>query len=92
MEFCFLLISRILGVGVNSLFLKSFFDNFTFDESFSPPEVSQTAHDFRVGRHYILLDVELLWPEIVLDPRSAVFLIGGVVEAALGCAGEGILA
>lgn len=30
-------------------------------------------------------------PDVVLDPRSAVFLIGGVVEAALGGAGEGVL-
>lgn len=40
MEFCFLLISRILGIRINSLFLKSFLDNFTFDEALGPSEVS----------------------------------------------------
>lgn len=33
----------------------------------------------------------MLRPDIVLDPRSPIFLIGGIVETALSGAGKGIL-
>lgn len=88
MELCFLLISRILGIGIYTFLFESLSYNFTFDEFLSSSKIVKSPHNLRIGGNRIFLKVEMFRPEIVLYPRGAVFLVGSIVQSALGCTSE----
>lgn len=91
MELCGFLISCVLRIGVYSFFFESLFDDFALDEFFCSPIIMHRAYYFRVGWDDIFLEIGMFWSLLILYPGRSVFLIGGVVECAFGCSGEGVL-
>jgi hypothetical protein len=88
-ELRLLLIAGVLGVGIDAFAFESLPDDLALDELLSPFEVAECTHDFGVCWHDVLLEVDLLGTQVVLHPRRAVLLVGGVVQTALGGLGKG---
>ena len=90
MELSLLLVPSVLGIGLHAISLKVLANDLALDQLLRPLEIPKRAHNLRISGHHIPLKIYLLGPGVILHPRRAVFLVGGIVEAALGCLGEGI--
>ena len=91
MELRLFLIAWVLRMCIHSLLFESLSYDLALDEPLRSFEVGECPYDFRISGHYIFLEIDVFRSQIVLHPRWSVFLVGGVVETALGCLCEGTL-
>lgn len=89
MKLCFLLISRVFKVRVNSFTLKLFLNNFAFDEPLSLFEVIHGFDDLGVGWYFGFFQIDRFCANTILHPWGSILVIGSIIETIFGIASKG---
>jgi hypothetical protein len=91
MELSCFLETSVLRVAIDTLSLERLADDLTLYQSLSSAEVPNRVDDLGICGHFLGFDIDEFWALVGLYPGGAVLVIGGFVEALLGCSSESVV-